>query len=159
MPWITSLRPLMPDVQPSKANALQTDLDGEEKETKKKQAENYGHPPSFYDNDLEKKANKFKEIAMQRQEYKNMMKKRGQAFKINERNTNVKPDAKGNNFKRRYSRASAMASTNVDFGYVGNSAELQNVLDSRNVNAKNPQFVNYITSLRNWEPKGAYKHS
>ena len=57
-------------------------------------------PPSFYEADLEKKETKFKEALRQRSEFKLMLQKRGQAFKINDRNTNVKPDVLNNSFKR-----------------------------------------------------------
>lgn len=51
-------------------------------------------PPVFYEQDLEKKAEKFKESVNRRNELKELMKKRGHQFKMNDRNTNLVPNAK-----------------------------------------------------------------
>lgn len=62
-------------------------------------------PPAFYEDDLARRTEKFREAARRRQELKALLEQRGWQFKINDRNTNVKPDAiRNTQFKRTYSR-------------------------------------------------------
>jgi len=52
------------------------------------------NPPTFYAQDLEKKEEKFKQALKLRNEMKEMLRKRGQLFKINDRNTNLAANAR-----------------------------------------------------------------
>jgi len=72
---------------------------------------------------MQKKAERFRLAVKSRKDQKHLLEKLGQQIKINDRNTNLKPDAKRMTlFKRTFSRASALAINNVDFDYVGNTA-------------------------------------
>lgn len=82
---------------------------------------------------------------------KMFLRNKGWQIKINDRNTNVKPDATRNTqFKRTYSRASALAPTTVDFHYVGNTNSLTGLLKSTNIDVRNPQALEHVTSLRQY---------
>jgi hypothetical protein len=72
---------------------------------------------------MQKKAERFKLAVKNRKDQKCLLEKLGQQIKINDRNTNVKPNATRQTlFKRTFSRASALSISNVDFNYVGNTA-------------------------------------
>ena len=149
------MRPLLPNVVP--------DGPADKEANKEESQESKAHlspamPPAFYEDDLARKTEKFKEAARRRNELKELLQKRGWQFKINDRNTNVKPDAKRNmQFKRTFSRMSSLATTTVDFNYVGNTNNLTNMLKSTNINVRNTQALNHVASLRHYEPRSTFK--
>jgi hypothetical protein len=105
-------------------------------------------PPSFADADGDKWVNKkFKIAQKMRREHKDRILKNG-TFSIlgtSNQNTATKP------LKRRYSRGSAPAFTNVDFDVTGNTADVQHLIShAKGANNHAPSDLNFETNLRTY---------